>query len=148
MVFARSRFRRRTKRSRMMGGPRRRFRGRRRRPMTAGKVKRIIDAELKVRDFSVEDVSIPSLTGTIVRITDIAQGDTNISRTGNWIKPVSFMGTITLVGNELADPTVVPLFRVGIFCWKENESLNAATIPQIMQDNVDPHQQFNIENKG
>ncbi len=125
-----------------------RVRRSRRRPMTTGKVKRIIDAELKVRDLSVEDIPIPNTTGLILHLTSIDQGDLNNQRTGNWIKPTSWMGTITVQGNEVANPDIVPLFRLAIFQWKENETLNAAIIGKIMQDVVDPHQQFNIQNKG
>ncbi len=149
MPLARS-YRSSLRKSRLMGTrrprrPRRKFR---RRPMTTGRVKRIIDAELKVADLSVENVPIPSVGGTINQLTIIGQGDTNTQRTGNWIKPTSFMGTIVLKGNPAADPDVVPEFRVGVFCWKENQNLNGASIDKIMQDDVDPHQGFNIENKG
>ncbi len=127
---------------------RRMTRRRYRKPMTTGRVKRIIDAELKVSDLSVEDISIPSVTGSIIRISNIAQGDLNDQRNGNWVKPTTWMGTITLQGNPAADPDTVPSFRIGVVCWKENETLNPISIAQIMQDSVDPHQQFNIENKG
>ncbi len=151
MPFSRSyrSSRRRLGKARRSGGIQRRFRGtRRRRPMTTGRVKRIIDAELKVRDLGVGPIAIPAVTGSVIRISDIAQGDANTQRNGNWIKPTSWMGTITLTGNEAADPTLVPQFRVGCFVWKENESVNPATLTQIVQDNFAPHQQYNIENKG
>ncbi len=127
---------------------RRVIRGRRRRPMTTGRVKRIIDAELKVRDLSVVPLPIPSITGQLQQISNIGQGDTNSERTGNWIKPTSWMGTMTIQGNELASPDSIPLVRVGVVCWKENQTLNPITLAQFMQDSVDPHQQYNIENKG
>lgn len=120
----------------------------RRRAMTSGRVKRIIDAELKIIDLGVGPVQIPSVTGLAVRISDIAQGDSNSERNGNWIKPSTWMGTITFQGNDAADLGSIPQFRVGIVCWKENETLNPFTIAQIMQDTVAPHQQFNVENKG
>ncbi len=144
---SRRRFRRRDKRIRTMGGIRRRFRGRRR-PMTTGRVKRIIDAELKVRDLSIDLTPFPQATGDLTLISNIAQGDLNTERNGNWIKPSTWMGTITVQGNENADPNLVVNFRIGIVCWKENETLNPITVPQIVQDPADPHQQFNIENKG
>jgi len=93
-----------------MGGIRRRFTGNRfrRKPMTTGRVMRIIDAELKVRDLGVGPIPIPSVLGSVLQISNVAQGDGNDQRTGNWIKPTSWMGTITLQGNELADPNLVP----------------------------------------
>ncbi len=119
-----------------------------RRPMTTGRVKRIIDAELKVNDLSVEGVAIPSVTGSIIQISNVAQGDSNMQRNGNWIKPITWMGTITLQGNPLADADTISLFRIGCVVWKENQNLNPVTIAQIMQETTDPHQQYNIENKG
>ncbi len=58
------------------------------------------------------------------------------------------MGTITLQGNNLASANIVPQFRVGIVCWKENEENNPIDLAQIMQDTNAPHQQYNVENKG
>ncbi len=121
---------------------------RRRKPMTSGRVKRIIDAELKVRDLGVGPVTFPTITGQMVQISNIAQGDTNVQRNGNWIKPTSWMGTITLRGNPAADAGLPVEYRVGVVCWKENQTTNAITIAQIMQDTASPHQQFNVENKG
>ncbi len=126
--------------------PKRRMRPRRK-PMTAGKVKRIIDAELKVRDFGVGPVPIPSATGSVVQISNIGQGDTNVERQGNWIKPVSFMGTFTVEGNT-ASALETQQFRIGCFVWKENQDVDPATLIKLVQDTVAPHQGFNIESKG
>jgi len=121
----------------------------RRRPMTTGRVKRIIDAELKVRDLGVGPVIIPSIMGSVIQISNIDQGDLNTQRTGNWIKPTSWMGTITLQGNILDTGNgIIPQYRVGIVQWKENQTLNPMALGQIMQDTLAPHQQFNVENKG
>ncbi len=90
------RYRRQRRKSNLMGGIRRSYTGARRVPMTTGKVKRIIDAELKVRDLSVGPVAIPTLTGAFVHITAIGQGDANTERSGNWIKPTTWMGTVTV----------------------------------------------------
>ncbi len=132
--------------------PRRARRGRvvrRRKPMTAGRVKRIIGAELKFRDLGVDDIDLPTVTGSVVPVSNaIGQGDSNSQRTGNWIKPTSFMGTITVEGNPADAINDTQQYRIGIFCWKENETNNPAALAQIMQDVVAPHQQFNIEGKG
>ncbi len=133
-------------------GSRRRQRGHarrtlRRKLMTSGKVKRIIDAELKVRDLGVGPIIIPSVTGDITHITSIGQGDLSTQRTGNWIKPVSWMGTFTVQGDvAAADDT--SQFRIGCFVWKENQSTDPATLAKIVQDTSAPHQQYNIESKG
>ncbi len=125
------------------------LRRRRRRPMTTGKVKRIIDAELKVRDLGVGPVEIPAGTGSVVHISNIGQGDLNTERNGNWIKPTSFMGTFTVQGNNAgAASGIIPQYRVGVVCWKENQTLNPLDLAKLMQDTFAPHQQYNIENKG
>ncbi len=146
MLRRQRRFRSRVKKANVMGA--RRPRRPRRRPMTTGRVKRIIDAELKVLDLGVELSPIPSVTGEVLHISNIGQGDLNTQRNGNWIKPTTLMGTVTVIGNEDADPFLIPQFRVGVACWKENQTLNPFTINQIMQDTSAPHQQYNIENKG
>lgn len=143
------RHRRTARKTRTMGGIRKGFRGSRyrRTAMTTGRVKRIIDAELKFRDLSVGPVSMVAPIGQMIQITSIGQGDTNQQRNGNWIKPTSFMGTLTVTGNA-ASAVVVTNYRIGVLCWKENEAVDPATIAKVMQDSVDPHQQFNIQNKG
>ena len=59
-------------------------RDRRRRPMTTGKVKRIIDAELKFRDLGIGITFIPP-AGTVQHLSLINQGDLVNQRSGNWI---------------------------------------------------------------
>ncbi len=145
------RYRTRRKRTFATGGIRKGFRGSRfvsrRTSMTTGKVKRIIDAEMKFRDLSVGPVDMPIVGGAIFHLSNIAQGDTNTQRNGNWIKPVSFMGTITVSGNP-ASGDLVSKYRVGVMYWKENQDVDPAAIAKIFQDVGDPHQQFNIQNKG
>ncbi len=136
--------RRMNRKIRRVGGIRRRVR---RRPMTSGRVKRIIDAELKFRDLDVA-VDIPLGTGSVVLITNIGQGDSAQQRNGNWIKPVSWMGTITIQGNDTNVTDITSLFRVFIVCWKENEAINALDLTKVVQDTASPHQGFNIQNKG
>ncbi len=116
--------------------------------MTTGRVKRIIDAELKVRDLGVGPVAMPTVLGSFSHITSIAQGDANTQRNGNWIRPVTWMGTVTLSANatDLINTTVQ--YRIGCILWKENHQINAANLAKIMQDTSAPHQQYNIENKG
>ncbi len=116
--------------------------------MTTGRVKRIIDAELKVRDLGVGPVAMPTVTGSFVHITSIAQGDSNAQRNGNWIRPVTWMGTVTLTANDADAVNNTVQYRIGCILWKENEDINAASLTKIVQDTSAPHQQYNIENKG
>jgi len=126
--------------------PRRRFR--RRRPVTVGKVIRLIDAELKFNDVHQVLTPIPHTAGSIVNMSDIDQGLEQSQRVGNLIKPISWMGTITVQGNEMAAPELVPKFRIGLCCWKESQIANGFSIANIVQDSLNPHQQYKIENKG
>ncbi len=121
---------------------------RRRRVMTAGKVKRIIDAELKFVDVDLGPLPIPNTNGVVTPITvGIAQGDAVNQRNGNWIKPVTLYGTIVTTGNP--DAAVdTSFFRHMIVVWKENETNNAIDLGQIVQSVVFPHQGFNVQNKG
>lgn len=118
------------------------------RPMTPGKVRRIVDAELKTRDLGVGPVDLPSLTGFVTQISNIGQGDTDLQRTGNWIKPVTWMGTIVLQGNVLDVVNQTVTYRVGAVVWKENQGVNALTLAKLMQDTSAPLQQYRVQNKG
>jgi len=142
MVFRKRRFNIRRKRR----VPRRRFS--RRRPMTVGRVIRLIDAELKFNDIDLIFTDIGTPIGSIIHITDIDQGLEQSQRVGNWIKPVSWMGTITIRGSETAAPELTPKFRIALCCWKESQIGNGFAIASVMQDIAQPHQQYNIQNKG
>ena len=119
----------------------------RRTVMTTGRVKRIIDAELKFRDLGVGPVAIPSIVGFISPISNIAQGDAVNQRNGNWIKPVTWYGTITVNGNAGA-AVATSQIRLMAVCWKENEDNNPILLSEVMQDVASPHQGFNVPNKG
>ncbi len=127
---------------------RRRRRFTRRRPMTARRVRRIVDAELKVNDLGLGPIEIPSATGQMNSMSNIDLGDTSSLRNGNWITPVSFMGTITVIGNELDIVNTTVTYRVGCLQWLENQTLSNASIDKIMADTTAPHQGYNITNKG
>ncbi len=117
-----------------------------RKRMTVGKVKRIISAELKVRDLGVGPVAIPTINGDVTLISNVSRGSANNQREGNWIQPVTFMGTVTLEGNPAGLAT--QQYRVGCFQWKENHDVDTATLNKLMADTSAPHQQYNIPSKG
>jgi len=139
-----------TRRSRLRRRKRpftRRRRRRMRTPMTPGRVKRIIDAELKFKDSSIQAISMPSVTGLILNLSSVDQGDAPTERIGNWIKPVSLMGTVTVQANE-ANAEPLQLFRCFVLQWHENEDVDPITLTKVVQNDIQPYQQFNIQSKG
>jgi len=145
MVFRRSY---RTRR-RPMGRRRRSNRRSRRRPMTASRVKRIINAELK---YAVQalDATIPATTGIIVPLTSgIAIGDLQTSRTGNWISPQNYHGNLVVKGNLNAMvATDSFLIRAGIFQWMNDEQFDPPDLAQIVHDPLAPLGPLSLLNKG
>ena len=77
------------------GRRRRRFKTRSRvprKPMTAGRVRRIIGAELKRHVTIIVDTA-PAVSGSVTNLTDlILQGDAVNQRSGNRIKPINIHG--------------------------------------------------------
>lgn len=144
------RYRRRARRTRMMGGIRKAYRAPRRyrRPMTSGTVKRIIDAELKFSDLDVGPVSIPQITGELTPISaQIGQGDLATQRNGNWVKPITWYGTIVVEGNA-AEADTTSFYRLMCVVWLENQTNNPINLAQVVADVAEPHQGFSIVNKG
>ncbi len=140
-----------TKRSRRFPNRRRRRMPRRRvtsRVMTTGRVKRIIDAELKFIDLDLGPLGMPSTVGAVFPITTpIGQGDQVNQRIGNWVKPVTWYCTITVNGN-VATAETTTMFRLMAVLWKENEGINTFALNKIVQSVVFPHQGFRVQNKG
>ncbi len=85
-------------------------------------VKRLINVERKFHDVSIS--AGISNTGTFTNLSNIATGDTNITRNGNSIKAVSLQARWTLTINAAATETVVRAIW-----FRDNE-----------QDGVDPTQ--------
>lgn len=125
--------------------PRRRVTGK---AMTAGRVKRIIDAELKFVDLDLGPLPMPDVLGNVFPITNvISQGELVNQRIGNWIKPVTWYCTITVNGNP-AQALNTTMYRLMAVLWKENEALNTLDLGKIVQSTVFPHQGFRVQNKG
>lgn len=130
------------------GGMRGRKRyARRRAPMTAGRVKRLIGAELKYNTVGAGGEAISGASASVTRITQISQGATITERNGDRIRPVVIHGKWILRGNtnSAADTTNV---RVGIFCWKNNTDTDAPDINRIVQDSSDPNGPFKFAGRG
>ncbi len=129
--------------------PRRRRPTRVRRYMTPGTVKRIIDAELKLNDLNVRQINVAATVGLVRHLSNIAQGDTNEERQGNWVKPISLMGTVLVQGDDSGNAVdSMSQFRIAVVVWKENQDVDAITVAKVFQSVVNPFQQFNVESKG
>jgi len=142
MAFRRPSFRRSRRPMR-----RRRFARKSRRVMTVGKVRRIVDAELKLHDNNLDEINAPSVTGLILHLSNIVIGDANTERTGNWIRPTTLMGTLTVQGDAAA-ADLLSQYRVFIVMWKENQSTDPISLEKLMQNTAQPFQQYNVESKG
>ncbi len=141
------RYRRTARKTRMMGGIRKSFRGRRRKPMTAGRVKRIIGAELKFTTTQRTSEIVNTLNPLILPLTQLPQGMTNSQRDGNRISPVNVHGNITLIGEDAAAANFANI-RVVIFRWDEDQTQRVPVIADIMQNVALLGGPFNIDNRG
>ncbi len=131
-------------------------RRRRRRPMrrndsrvmTVGRVKRIISAELKVSTVGNDFIIISVASPMVVPLTsNIAQGDLNTQRTGNWIQPITYHGYVTVKGNHgaAADSNGV---RIMILRWKNDQEVDLALVNKVVEDPGDPFSSFKFTQKG
>jgi len=130
-----------------MGGIRKGFRGTRRRPMTSGRVKRIIGAELKFKTVSADQTIFNTAAPLVTRLTDIAQGQTNSTREGNRITPVNLHGNITCVADSAAAGDTINV-RLCILRWNEDQQSGDPVEADIMQNTTQLGGAFNINNKG
>ncbi len=131
-------------------GYRRRKSGRRRRGkhMTAYKVRRIINAELKVRFLSVALGDITQGTGNLVAVSStIAVGGLAGQRVGNWIKPVNLHGQVVLTGEDGAAESLFNV-RCGFIQWYNDEQFDPVSVAQIIEDPVAPFGPLNFGNRG
>ncbi len=119
----------------------------RRRPMTVGRVKRIILAELKIATVGNDFLPISIDTPMVVPLTEIAQGDTALERTGNWIQPVTYHGYATIRGVNNS-PEISNNVRCMILRWKNDQSVDPALVAKVVSDPGDPLSSFNFDNKG
>jgi len=115
--------------------------------MTTGRVKKIIGAELKVKQFNDRDRLVNAANPRIEQITSIAEGNGNDQRDGNRLTAVNVHGHITLIGDTAgADDTTD--VRVAIFRWNEDTTVAAPTVADIMEDVTNLGSSYNINNRG
>ncbi len=116
--------------------------------MTVGKVKRIISAELKVSTVGNDFIEIDITNPMVVPLTNnIAQGDTNLQRTGNWIQPVTYHGYVTVRGQNNS-PQLTNGVRIMVLRWKNDESVDPALVNKVIEDPGDPFSSFKFTQKG
>jgi len=118
--------------------------------MTASRVRRLIDAELKYNVLGLGPLQVPISVGQIVPITsNISQGVLITERIGNWITPRNIHGNLVVKGNQAAMPgTDSFLLRAGIFQWKNDEQFDTPDLNQIVQDPLSPLGPLNFSNRG
>ncbi len=121
---------------------------RRSRPMTTGRVKKIIGAELKVRHINFRDSGFPAASPIVTQLTNPVQGDSNIQREGNRITPVNIHGHITVVGDTDVAAENTTDIRLAIFRWNEDFSTNPPEADEIMEDVDELGSSYNINNRG
>ena len=133
---------------RMMGGIA--TRPRRSRPMTVGKVKRIISAELKFlsKDLTDQPFNVAPTGAFILPLSDVPQGDSNQERDGNRITPVNVHGHITLFGDPAGAGDAFTNVKITILRWLEDASSTPPTAALLMQDVANLGGSYNIDNKG
>ena len=117
------------------------------RPMTVGRVKRIISAELKqlVTDFDF----IPTLIGApvIAHLSGVALGDLSNQRSGNWVQPINCHGYVTVTGTPGASVETLQV-RVGLLRWMNDDSVDSPDLLQIMNDPGNPSGPFSFRDKN
>ncbi len=121
-------------------------RARPRRSLTTS-VRRIVDAELKKFDLAAGPLAVPTITGQMVNLTAIGQGDTNVLRTGNWVRPVNIHGYCQVSGNSVQS-TNQSQVRIGVLCWNNDFSADPPTVALIAADSSNPMCPFSLDNKG
>jgi len=115
------------------------------------KVMRIIKPELKFREQRVGPANMV-VAGTVSPVLDItsaiAQGTSATNRVGDFIKPVTLHGSMSLTG---FDGATAPVYRVRVFCICWKEQFIAATSPLIAdlyQNTADPWSPFKPSARG
>ncbi len=138
------RYKKRARKTRTMGGIKRRYK---RKPMTSGRVKRIIGAELKFKTVSLGGAVFNTANPRMIKLTDISQGNGANEREGNRITPVNCHGNLTCVADPAGATDTINV-RVCILRWNEDASLGDPTEAILMNNITQLGGAFNIGNKG
>ncbi len=116
-------------------------------PMTVGRVKRIISAELKQKVTDFDFIPIRIGMPIVTHVSDIALGDLSTDRNGNWVQPINMHGYVTITGT--AGATVETLqVRVGLFRWMNDQSVDPPDLSQIVNDPGNPSGPFSFKDKN
>lgn len=133
MAYNRGRKSRRGRYKRRYGIMRPRFRTsiRRKRYMRSG-----AGGELKRHRFSIGG-AIPT-TGIMAHLTAINQGLDSTQRIGIWIKPSHVNFHLSVIGSGVTGSAPAHRIRFILFRWKEDMTVAAPTIPDIVEDSAEP----------
>ena len=148
MVFSKSyrRKRRTFRKRRTMGGPL--TMRRRPRPMTTGRVKKIIGAELKSIQVNQRDTVVNLANPQLLKVSGIANGDGQNEREGNRLTGVNLHGHITVSGDPAGGGEEITDVRTVVFRWNEDVSAQSPTNADIMEDINNLGSSYNINNRG
>ncbi len=98
-------------------------------------------------DEFIASLSIPSVTGQIIHLSNIPHGLTENDRSGNWIRPVTLYGTINIQANLDNLESVQP-FRVMVVQWRENQNVDLINLDKVVQNSAEPFQGYDVQSKG
>ncbi len=110
------------------------------------RVLRVVQAERKFRIIAQSNQpSVGAQEETLV--SNIVLGSSaQDARIGNWIQPLSFIGNIQVLGDTAATASTFGV-RVGVACWKNDESVDAFTAGRIMALADSPGGAFSVTEK-
>ncbi len=112
----------------------------------AQRVQRVVDSELK---FAAIGASLQPIVGnqSEIILSNIEQGTGATNRIGNWIRPITVHGNVTIEGTPGAVASTFGV-RVGVACWKHDESLDPFQASDIMLSGAAPGGPFSVVQKG
>ncbi len=111
------------------------------------RVLQIVQAESKFRAVSVSFVPRVGSQDEFL-ITNITQANSATTRVGNWIRPTSFRGVVSVIGDPGGTTATTFAVRFGVALWKNDESIDPFTTDRILQEPSAPFGPFNVVEKG
>jgi len=113
----------------------------------AARVRRVVSAEKKQFPVSIGATLVSEATEYMIPFTLITAGTGPAQRIGNWIKPMRITATCILEGFDGAATGVFNI-RVGVLCYKNDQSSDPILSTEILQDNGVPQGPYKYSRKG